>query len=62
MIEENIYALNCKATYGPSFGDDDDIHISNDFIMESYSNLGGTYTQNVGSAWAKSHLAGAYIF
>ena len=54
--------MYCNPSNGPTFGGGHDLHISNDFGMGSYSNLGNSYSPIVGangSAEANNHLAGA---
>jgi len=57
--------MYCNPSYGPTFGEGHDLHISNYFAMASYSKLGSTYIPIVGafkSPEAGWHLAGAYNF
>jgi hypothetical protein len=61
------YAIYCHSTIGPSFGFSGDLCIANNAntTMDSYSNLGGTYSYPQyakGTNEAASFLAGSYEF
>ena len=58
------YVVYCKPSYGPSFGEGHDLHISNNANgnQESYTNFGHSYQPPPGTAQANSLLAGSYIF
>ena len=61
------HAFYCKLAYGPTFGGNYDLHISDNsnINLNSYSNLGNSYKHPLyanGSIEAKNFLAGTYNF
>ena len=45
LVKNQQYAIYCDSSYGPTFGDGHDLHISNDANTSSFSesNLGYSY-------------------
>ncbi len=61
------YAIRCNPQFGPTFGLGNDIYVANNAstTMDSYSNLGNTYSHPLyahGTSEAQTFLAGSYNF
>ena len=54
LVKNQQHGINCSSTYGPTFGDGHDLHVSNNANTsgESYSNLGYTYQRPAGQQHA----------